>query len=137
MEKHPLPFWETKSLEEMTQDEWESLCDGCAICCLEKLEDQGLDTIEFTPLFCEFLNTATCRCLISESRLMINSDCTEFTPEIVKQISWLPETCAYRCLDEGRNLERWPPLISGNPNTVHKAVSVKDIPPGDIADFLS
>ena len=143
-EKRP-PFWEAKSLEEMTEEEWESLCDGCGICCLEKLEDKGTGTIEFTPLSCEFLDTATCRCRIYEYRLVINSDCIELTPAIVKQVSWLPDTCAYRRINEGGDLEKWHPLISGNPNTVHKsgisiryrAVSVKDIHPGDIADFLS
>ncbi len=150
MQHNPLnenrpPFWEMKSLEEMTEDEWESLCDGCAVCCLEKLEDKGTGTIEFTPLSCEFLDTATCRCRIYEYRLVINPDCIELTPEMVKQMSWLPDTCAYRRLHEGGVLETWHPLVSGNTNTVHKAgisirykaVSIKDIHPGDIVDFLS
>lgn len=142
MNKNQQPFWKTKSLEEMTEDEWESLCDGCGICCLEKVEDKT-GTVEFTPLACEFLDTGTCRCLIYESRWIINKDCIELTRETVKQISWLPETCAYRCIDEGKGLARWHPLVSGNPNTIHKSgisiryktVSVKDIAPGDISDF--
>ncbi len=128
----------------MTEDEWESLCDGCGICCLEKVQDKGSGTVEFTPLACEFIDTETCRCLIYENRLVINSDCLELSREIVRQITWLPDTCAYRYIVEGKDLERWHPLVSGSPRSVHKAgisirykaVSVNDIHPEDISDVL-
>ena len=143
--KNPLPFWKTKTLEEMTAEEWESLCDGCGLCCLEKLEDRHTGTIEYTSISCEYLDTTTCRCLIYENREFINSDCIRLAPEKVKQIHWLPDTCAYRYILEGQDLEWWHPLISGNPNTVHKAgisvrfkaVSIQEIHPGAKTNFLS
>jgi len=133
----PLPFWKTKTLDEMTEEEWDSLCDGCGICCLEKLEDHVTGAIEYTSIACEYLDTRSCRCRIYEKRDFINSDCIRLNPEKVKQIYWLPDTCAYRYISEGRDLQWWHPLVSGNPNTVHKAgisvrfraVSISDISP--------
>ena len=121
------PFWKAKNLEEMTREEWESLCDGCALCCLEKKEDEDTGRITFTAVPCEFLDTVTCRCLIYDYRTHINPECVELSPDNVTQISRLPYTCAYRCLAEGRELEWWHPLVSGDPETVHQAgISVRD-----------
>jgi len=137
--KGQLPFWKTKSLEEMTTEEWESLCDGCGLCCLEKLEDKYTGTIKYTSVACEYLDMTTCRCLIYENREFINADCIQLNPDKVKQIKWLPETCAYRYIREKQDLKWWHPLVSGNPNTVHragisvrfKAMSIQEIyPPG-------
>jgi len=121
------PFWKTKSLHEMTPDEWESLCDSCGICCLEKVEDEETGEIKLTSVSCEFLDTVNCRCLIYEHRFHLNPDCVELSVDKLKHIEWLPDTCAYKSLFEGRELEGWHPLVSGDPNTVHEAgVSVRD-----------
>ena len=136
-------FWKTKSLKDMTRDEWESLCDGCGICCLEKIEDEETGKVKFTCVSCEYLDTVSCRCLIYDHRALVNPDCVALSPEKLKQIKWLPNTCAYRCLAEGRELAWWHPLISGDPSTVHTAgISVRDklvpgqyVHPKDIAGF--
>jgi uncharacterized cysteine cluster protein YcgN (CxxCxxCC family) len=121
------PFWKTKSLHKMTADEWESLCDRCGICCLEKVEDGETGEIKLTSVSCEFLDTVNCRCLVYEHRLHLNPDCVELSVDKLKHIEWLPDTCAYRRLFEGRELEGWHPLVSGDPTTVHEAgVSVRD-----------
>jgi len=135
------PFWKTKTLEEMTEEEWESLCDGCGICCLEKLEDPDTGEVELTSISCEYMDTSNCGCLVYESRTFINPDCIVLTPGLVRQIQWLPETCAYRRIAEKKDLLQWHPLISGSPLSVHKsgvsirfkAVSMKDIHPADLA----
>jgi uncharacterized cysteine cluster protein YcgN (CxxCxxCC family) len=127
------PFWKTKSLHEMTRDEWESLCDSCGICCLEKVEDEETGVIKLTPVSCEFLDTVTCRCLVYEDRFHLNRECLELSADKLKQMAWLPNTCAYKSLSEGRELEWWHPLVSGDPNTVHEArISVRDrVLPGE------
>ena len=115
------PFWEAKSFHEMTLEEWESLCDGCAKCCLFKIEDAETGAINFTDIACRLLDVHICRCKVYEHRSEIVKDCTHLTPEMVHQVSWLPESCAYRRLLEGRGLARWHPLISGNRDSVHQA----------------
>jgi uncharacterized cysteine cluster protein YcgN (CxxCxxCC family) len=121
------PFWKTKSLREMTRDEWESLCDGCGICCLEKVEDEETGEITLTSVSCEFLDTVNCRCLIYEHRLHLNPDCVELSVDNLKYLEWLPDTCAYKSLFQGRKLAGWHPLVSGDPSMVHEAgVSVRD-----------
>ena len=121
------PFWKTKSLHEMTREEWESLCDGCGICCLEKVEDLETGEVKLTAVSCEFLDTVTCRCLVYEDRFHLNRDCVELSADKLKHMAWLPKTCAYKSLSEGRELEWWHPLVSGDPNTVHEArISVRD-----------
>jgi len=120
------PFWEVKTLEEMTRREWESLCDGCARCCLVKLEDADTAEIHFTDVGCTLLDAKTCRCRDYRRRQSRVSDCVKLTPETVRSLSWLPVTCAYRRLAEGRGLAWWHPLVSGSPDTVHQAgVSVR------------
>ena len=127
MNKNQDPFWKTKSLKEMTRDEWESLCDGCGICCLEKIEDRETGKIVLTSVSCQFLDTVNCRCMVYADRKLVNPDCMELSPDRLKHIQWLPDTCAYGCLAEGRELKRWHPLVSGAPNTVHQAgISVRD-----------
>jgi uncharacterized cysteine cluster protein YcgN (CxxCxxCC family) len=120
------PFWEVKTLEEMTRREWESLCDGCARCCLVKLEDADTAEIHFTDVGCTLLDAKTCRCRDYRRRQSRVSDCVKLTPESVRSLSWLPVTCAYRRLAEGRGLAWWHPLVSGTQETVHQAgVSVR------------
>lgn len=115
------PFWKTKTLEEMSAQEWESLCDGCGKCCLNKLEDWDTGEIYWTNIGCELLNCDTCLCKDYENRFQKVPDCIQLTPENVRTIRWLPPTCAYRLIRDGDDLFDWHPLISGNPNSVHSA----------------
>ena len=115
------PFWKTKTLEEMSATEWESLCDGCGKCCLSKLEDEDTGEIYFTSVGCRLFNAKSCRCRNYEKRFAQVPDCVRLTPENVRTIPWLPSTCAYRLVAEGKDLYPWHPLISGDRNSVHKA----------------
>ncbi len=114
-------FWRHKKLDEMTRQEWESLCDGCGQCCLLKLEDEDDGTIYLTKLSCSMLNVGTCRCSDYAKRHELMPDCVSITPEKVRTLNWLPETAAYRLVEEGRDLAWWHPLVSGDTNTVHAA----------------
>jgi uncharacterized cysteine cluster protein YcgN (CxxCxxCC family) len=119
-------FWKTKTLEQMSDAEWESLCDGCARCCLEKLEDEDTGKIYFTDVGCRLLDSGTCACRDYPNRSAKVADCVRLSPENVRTLHWLPPSCAYRLVAEGRDLYWWHPLISGDRNTVHEAgVSVR------------
>ena len=122
------PFWKTKALSEMTQDEWELLCDGCARCCLHKLEDIDTREIGYTNIVCRLLKIKTCRCADYENRHREVPSCVVLNPKNVHEFTWLPDTCAYRLLAMGEELAWWHPLVSGNPDTVHQAgISVRGI----------
>src|SRR6202050_2907688 len=122
-----VPFWQSKRLEEMTDSEWESLCDGCGKCCLNKLEEEGTDRTFYTDVGCRLLDGHTCRCRDYAHRLKEVDDCVRLTPETLKTITWLPPSCAYVLLSEGKDLYWWHPLVSGDPSTVHTAgASVRD-----------
>lgn len=121
-----LPFWKTKSLEEMTQAEWESLCDGCGRCCLHKLRYEDDGALSFTNVACHLLDIGSCRCSDYAHRQRHVPDCVQLTPATVREVDWLPPSCAYRLLAEGKELAWWHPLVSGDPRTVHDAgVSVQ------------
>lgn len=121
-----LPFWKTKKLKEMTPTEWESLCDGCGRCCLNKLEDWDSGKIHLTNIACTLLDHGTCQCKDYENRFDTVPDCIQLSPEKLDTISWLPSSCAYRIVAEGGDLHWWHPLISGNAETVHEAgISVR------------
>ena len=121
-----LPFWKTKPLPAMSRAEWESLCDGCGRCCLHKLRDEDTEAVVFTEVACRLLDTGSCRCRDYPKRRQHVPDCVKLTPARVAAIDWLPPTCAYRLVAEGRDLFWWHPLISGSPETVHEAgVSVR------------
>jgi uncharacterized cysteine cluster protein YcgN (CxxCxxCC family) len=117
----PRPFWRTKSLEAMSEPEWEALCDGCGRCCLFKFEDTDTREIAIDNIACAFLDEITCRCMIYEKRLAINPECRQITPRNVNALFWLPETCGYRLLAQGLDLPDWHPLVSGDPQSVHRA----------------
>ncbi len=120
------PFWRTKTLEDMSASEWESLCDGCARCCLDKLEDEDTADVHFTDIGCTLLDAKTCRCRDYRRRQQRVPDCVKLTPEAVRTLRWLPVTCAYRLVAEGKDLPDWHPLVSGSPDSVHEAgVSVR------------
>ena len=121
-----VPFWRAKTLEDMTAGEWESLCDGCARCCLVKLEDEDTSEIHFTDIGCKLLDAKTCRCLDYKRRARRVPDCVKLTPAVVRTLTWLPVTCAYRLVAEGKDLPDWHPLVSGSAASVHDAnVSVR------------
>lgn len=115
------PFWKTKALEELSAAEWESLCDGCGKCCMSKLEDEDTGDIYWTSVACRMFDAGTCRCSDYSNRLSQVSDCVGLTPQNVRTISWLPGTCAYRLVAEGRDLYWWHRLLSGSAETVHEA----------------
>ncbi len=121
------PFWRTKTLDEMSEGEWESLCDGCGRCCLNKLEDIDTGEIHWTDVACRLLDGSTCRCKDYAGRHGLVSDCIQLDPANVKSLGWLPATCGYRLVGEGRDLYWWHPLVSGDPETVHQAgISVQE-----------
>ena len=121
-----VPFWQTKTLAEMTAAEWESLCDGCGRCCLHKLRHDDTGELSFTNVACRLLDLHTCRCGNYAKRRRIVPDCVQLTPKSVQDIDWLPPSCAYRRVAEGKGLAWWHPLVSGTPETVHEAgVSVR------------
>jgi uncharacterized cysteine cluster protein YcgN (CxxCxxCC family) len=124
------PFWRTKTLGEMTRDEWESLCDGCGKCCLHKLRGKNTPAdsgdVLYTDIACKLLDTDSCRCRNYADRRRFVPDCVQLTPEKAGRFGWLPSTCAYRLLAEGKTLAWWHPLVSGSPETVHLAgISVR------------
>lgn len=116
-----MPFWETTPLHAMSQAQWESLCDGCARCCLHKLQDDYSETIYYTSIACRLLDHDTCRCTRYTERQQLIPDCVVLKPEHAGSLDWLPDTCAYRLLDEGKPLPEWHPLKSGDPDSVHRA----------------
>ncbi len=114
-------FWHAKKLHEMTSEEFESLCDGCGKCCLHKLEDEDTGDVFYTKVACRYLDHTSCQCQTYSCRQQQVPDCVVLTPVSVTDTFWLPETCAYRLVDEGIPLFDWHPLVSGDPTSVHKA----------------
>ena len=120
------PFWETKTLDQMDTHEWESLCDGCGRCCFVKLEDEDTQDVYFTSVICHLFDEKTCQCSDYARRLERVPDCMKLTPALIHTTQWLPITCAYRRIAEGRGLAWWHPLLSGTIDTVHSAgISVR------------
>ncbi len=119
-------FWRKKPLEALSSTEWEALCDGCGRCCLLKLEDDDTEALYFTRVACRLLDIGACCCTAYADRHTLVPDCVALTPDLVEQLAWLPETCAYRLVANGADLAWWHPLISGDPQTVHDAgISVR------------
>ncbi len=137
------PFWEVLSLEEMTTEQWESLCDACGKCCVYQLEDESEpERYLHTNVSCRFLDRQHCRCSAYTVRQKLVPDCMKVTAENIASLNWLPETCAYRRLHLGQTLPQWHPLISGDPESVHTAgVSVRgrvlsELDAGDLQDNI-
>ena len=115
------PFWETKTLEQMSPEEWEALCDGCGLCCLVRFEDEDTGEVVPTKVHCKLFDPKTCACSNYVERERHVPDCIKLTPGNVSQLGWMPGSCAYRRLAEGRGLADWHPLVSGDAETVHSA----------------
>ena len=139
-----IPFWETKTLEEMTSAEWESLCDGCGRCCLHKLRHEDTGSLSHTNVACRLLDVNTARCSDYANRKRRVPDCITLTPQEVRSVDWLPPSCAYRLLAEDKKLAWWHPLVSGRPGTVdeagisvsHDAYSEEGISVDDLVDHI-
>ncbi len=137
-------FWEEKTLEEMSSDEWESLCDGCGLCCLVKIEDEDSGEIFNTTVSCRQLDIETCRCCDYKNRLIDVPMCLQLTIENLPELSWLPESCAYKRLSNGQVLPDWHPLVTKDHKSVHEvgisakwfAQSEEYIHPDQLADFV-
>ena len=114
-------FWEEKTLDEMSNDEWESLCDGCGQCCLHKIQDEDTDEIYITRVACKLLDIHACHCTQYEKRIELVEDCLDLREMSADEYQWLPVTCAYRLLHEGKPLFDWHPLISKKTNSVKRA----------------
>ncbi|MDG1691007.1 MAG: YcgN family cysteine cluster protein [Alphaproteobacteria bacterium] len=112
------PFWQTTALADMDEAQWEAVCDGCAKCCLVKLQDEPTGELAFTNLACRQLELGTCRCKDYDQRTQIVSDCVKLTKDNLAQIDFMPPSCAYRLLNAGKDLPDWHPLVSGTPDSV-------------------
>ena len=120
-------FWETKNLIDMNENEWESLCDKCGKCCVIKLEDFDTQEVHYTNVSCKLLCEKSASCMDYENRKSIVPDCIILSPDNLKDLKWMPETCAYKLLNEGKNLPYWHPLLSGNDKEiVNSGNSVKN-----------
>ncbi len=120
------PFWQTKRLEQMTVPEWESLCDGCGLCCLIRFEDEESGEIIPTRVSCRLFDADLCRCVDYAARKATVPDCIKLTPWNIEGLMWMPKSCAYRRIYEGKDLPAWHPLVTGDPDSTHKAgVSVR------------
>lgn len=137
------PFWKTKSLSEMSHEEWESLCDGCGKCCLHKLEDDESGRIHLTVVACQLLDVHSCRCGDYARRSEIVPDCERVAPDNVERLA-LPKSCAYRCVAEQRALPDWHPLRTGDARSVHAAgqsvrgwaLSEREVAEGELEDYI-
>ncbi|MGR3700484.1 MAG: YcgN family cysteine cluster protein [Paracoccaceae bacterium] len=138
-------FWEEYPINRLTQAEWEALCDGCGKCCLNKLEDEETGEVVLTRVACRLLDDSTCRCGQYPIRHQFVPECIVLSPKNMdKNLYWMPETCAYKLLWQGKPLYHWHPLISGDPQSVHDAgVSVQgitipefDVPEEDWEDYI-
>lgn len=121
-----IAFWQEKKLHEFSQQEWESVCDGCGRCCLHKLEDVDTGELHFTRIACKLLDLDTCQCSNYSNRFGLVPDCISLKQDLYQTLKWLPVTCSYRLLAEGKDLPEWHPLVSGDQLTVELCgISIK------------
>lgn len=139
------PFWEEKKLHELNQAEWDALCDGCGLCCLQKLQDDETDEIYYTSVSCQFLDTNTCRCKVYPKRFEYLPECLNLNMDTFQSaLPWLPPSCAYKLVYEGKPLEKWHPLVSKNKASIHRshrsvrhfAISETEIDEDDWQEYL-
>lgn len=136
-------YWKRKSLAQMNAIEWEQLCDGCALCCMHKLEDEDSGQVFYTDTACRLLDVDSCRCTDYTNRVNIVRDCLVLSVDEPESFAWLPDSCAYKRLNSGKDLPEWHPLLTGDPESVHdagisvrgKAVSENDRPVTDAMEF--
>jgi uncharacterized cysteine cluster protein YcgN (CxxCxxCC family) len=114
------PFWIRKTLDQLDAVEWESLCDGCGLCCLQKLEDEDDGSVYYTRIACKLLDLKTCACTDYPNRRAQVPDCIQLTPGKADEFKWLPPTCGYRLVSEGKDLPLWHHLVCGDREQVHK-----------------
>jgi uncharacterized protein len=139
-----IPYWKRKSLQELTREEWEALCDGCARCCIIKFEDEDTKEIFYTDIVCQYLEMETCQCTRYTDRSWLVPTCLTLSPEMIKTLKWMPETCAYRLIAEGKPLPWWHPLVSGNRETVAQSgasvrgivISESEVLPDELEDHI-
>ncbi len=137
-------FWETIPFDQLNKTQWESLCDGCAQCCAHKLEDEETDEIFYTNVVCEYLDSKKCQCSVYGNRHKYVPDCIIITPQNAKNLSWIPKTCAYKLLANGKPLPEWHPLetndrkstITANMTVTNKVISEADINMDDLEDYM-
>ncbi len=136
-------YWKRKSLAEMDTSEWEQLCDGCALCCMHKLEDEDTGEVFYTDVACRLLDVESCRCTDYSRRVSIVRDCLVLSVDEPERFAWLPDSCAYKRLAKGRDLPAWHPLLTGDPDSVHaagisvrgKAVSESELLAAEMQEF--
>jgi uncharacterized cysteine cluster protein YcgN (CxxCxxCC family) len=136
-------FWTGKTLQELTPQQWEALCDGCGRCCLQKLKNPTTGKVTYTWVACFLLDTETCRCSDYDLRHILVPDCLKLEPANIPKLRWLPKSCAYRRVAEGKDLPAWHPLKTGDPASVHEAgisvrqrvISEEYIHPDDLVNF--
>ena len=135
-------FWEDKPIEALDRGEWEALCDGCGKCCVHKLEDEETGELFPTNVACKLLDRHSGRCSNYRHRRAFVSECVRLTPKLLKTIDWLPDTCAYKLRAEGKPLYDWHPLVSGDPESVHRAGqsvrgwTVSEVDAGDLESHI-
>lgn len=116
-----MTFYKEKTLKEMNKQEWEALCDGCGRCCLVKLEDEDSGEILCSDVHCSLFDAKTCKCKDYEGRKEKVPDCVKLTPENILTIGWIPPTCAYLRIANGKGLAKWHPLVAGNDKAMKEA----------------
>ena len=120
IEQLRLQFWKKYPLAELNRAEWEALCDGCGLCCLIKLEDEEDSTVYYTDIACDLLDGQTCQCKDYANRTTLVPECLQLTPDNLENLYWMPPSCAYRLLYEGKPLPSWHHLISGDKQSIHR-----------------